>query len=166
MARPKSQINVDMGEESSHAWEWECTQGVRVQTGRGPVLQGIRLLKFISRQSPLSNLRYDNGRQDVNAACQHVLHPGEPRRKHWLDLERPQADSVIKSAINKSWQSWGSTEGWRTGWKETLATGYREKAFTFLFPLLTHYNKQTNKISGTFMWVTLCYHTGQERLCV
>lgn len=56
----------------------------------------------IHKQSPLSNLRYDNGRQDVNAACQHVLHPGEPRRKHWLDLERPQADSVIKSAINKS----------------------------------------------------------------
>lgn len=70
--------------------------------GRRPALKGIRLLKFTSQQSPLSNFGHDNGRQDTNASCQCMLHPGDHGRKHRLELERPQVASVIKCGINNS----------------------------------------------------------------
>ena len=72
------------------------------QPGRRPALQGIRLLKYIGKQSRLSNLRYDNGSRDANASCQRMLYPGDHGRKYRLELERPQAESVIKSGINNS----------------------------------------------------------------
>ena len=72
------------------------------QPGRRPALKGIRLLKYTGKQSRLSNLRYDNGCRDANASCQRMLYPGDHGRKYLLELERPRAESVIKSGINNS----------------------------------------------------------------
>lgn len=64
--------------------------------------KGNQTVEIHRQIEPVVQFKTDNGCRDANASCQHMLYPGDHGRKCWLELERPQAESVIKSGINNS----------------------------------------------------------------
>lgn len=116
------------------------------------------------KQRPLSNLRYDNGCQDTHASCQHLLHPGDPGRKHQLELERPRARSVIKSGINNSWHS---TDPQRAGeWmgKNPSNWPWGKDLTLFCHSLMRHKANKHKRYWAPTVWVAIFYHAGQKCL--